>query len=106
MNHHPNDIEPPCAGTLGPHSMKTKFLARTGDPVAKLIAPGFRGDASALYEQMRVQGSVHRSRTGLFAVVSYDGCHQVLQDPRFSTCASLTHPADTCALACSAAGSH
>ncbi|NEB15876.1 cytochrome P450 [Streptomyces coelicoflavus] len=102
MNHHPNDIEPPCAGALGPHSMRTKFLARTGDPVAKLIAPGFRGDACALYEQMRVQGSVHRSRTGLFAVVSYDGCHQVLQNPRFSTCASLTHPADTCALACSA----
>lgn len=97
MNNRPNDVEPSCAGTLGLHSMRTRLLARTGDPVAKLIAPDFRGDACALYEQMRVQGPVHRSRTGLFAVLSYDGCRQVLQDPRFSTCESPTRPAATCA---------
>ncbi|OWA00847.1 hypothetical protein B9W62_34920 [Streptomyces sp. CS113] len=102
MNNRPNDVESSCAGTLGLHSMRTRFLARTGDPVAKLIAPGFRGDAYALYEQMRAQGPVHRSRTGLFAVLSYDGCHQVLEDRCFSTCASLTRPADTGAPARSA----
>ncbi|MEV8067811.1 cytochrome P450 [Streptomyces sp. NPDC085995] len=102
MNNRPNDVEPSCAGTLGLHSMRTRLLARTGDPVAKLIAPDFRGDAYALHEQMRAQGPVHRSRTGMFAVLSYEGCHQVLQDARFSTCESLTRPADTCALARSA----
>ncbi|MFF8452720.1 cytochrome P450 [Streptomyces leeuwenhoekii] len=102
MSRRPNDIESPCTGTFGLHGMRTRILARTGDPVAKLIAPDFRGDAYALYEQMRAQGPVHRSRAGLLAALSYDSCRQVLQDPRFSTCESLTRSAHTCALTCPA----
>ncbi|MET9718129.1 cytochrome P450 [Streptomyces rochei] len=98
MSHRPKDIESSCAGTYGLHSMRTRLLARTGDPVGKLIAPDFRGDAYALYEQMRAQGPAHRSRTGLLAVLSYDSCHQVLQDPRFSTCESLARSGHGCAL--------
>ncbi|MGK5445968.1 cytochrome P450 [Streptomyces radiopugnans] len=87
------DITRPCTDKAGPHSMWLWFLARTGDPVAKLLEPGFRGDAYALYERMRSQGPVHRSRTGMLAVLSYDHCSQVIQDPRFSTCELPARPA-------------
>ncbi|MEW2078806.1 cytochrome P450 [Streptomyces sp. NPDC013433] len=93
MSNRPADITRPCTDKAGPHSMWLWFLARTGDPVAKLLEPGFRGDAYALYERMRSRGPVHHSRTGTLAVLSYEHCSQVLQDSRFSTCEPSARPA-------------
>ncbi|WP_179230465.1 cytochrome P450 [Streptomyces sp. CS227] len=72
--------------------MRLWLLARTGDPVAKLLEPGFRGDAHALYARMRSQGPVYRSRTGMFATFSFESSHRILRDPRYSTCESLVRP--------------
>ncbi|MFJ4706036.1 cytochrome P450 [Streptomyces anulatus] len=95
MSTRPEGIAPSCADSSGPHSMRWKLLARTGDPVARLFTPNFQGDAYALYERMRTQGPVHRSRTGMLAVLSYDGGSRVLQDPRFRSCDSPARPTET-----------
>ncbi|MEV7107688.1 cytochrome P450 [Streptomyces atroolivaceus] len=95
MSNRPVGIPPVCTGSSGPHSMRLKFLARTGDPVAKLLTPNFRGDAYALYERMRTQGPVHRSRTGMLAVLSYDNGKRILEDPRFWPSDSLARPTGT-----------
>ncbi|MFF8632232.1 cytochrome P450 [Streptomyces werraensis] len=93
MSTRPADITRTYTDKAGPRSMRSWFLARTGDPVAKLLEPGFRGDAYALYERMRSRGPVHRSRTGMLAVLSYDHCSQVLRDSRFSKCEFSAWPA-------------
>ncbi|MFI8192549.1 cytochrome P450 [Streptomyces sp. NPDC085946] len=93
MSNRPADITRTCTDKAGPHSMRLWLLARTGDPVAKLLEPGFQGDAYALYERMRSRGPVHRSRTGMLAILSYDHCSQVLQDASFSICEPAARPA-------------
>jgi hypothetical protein len=60
-----------------------RLLAATGDPTARLLAPGGERDVHALHAEMRARGPVHRSRTGLHVVVSHALCEQVLRDPRF-----------------------
>ncbi|MGA5496787.1 cytochrome P450 [Streptomyces cinereoruber] len=74
-----------------PHRLRLWFLARTGDPVAKLLEPGFRGDPHALYEHMRSHGPVHHSRTGLRAVMSYDACSEVLHNPHLQAPETSAH---------------
>ncbi|MFF9502376.1 cytochrome P450 [Streptomyces sp. NPDC014656] len=81
MSDRPAPITRPRTGRTRPHRLRWWFLARTGDPVAKLLAPGFRGDPYALYEHMRAHGPLHHSRTGLRAVMSYDDCGEALQNP-------------------------
>lgn len=69
-------------------------LAATGDPLARLLRPGSRADAYAVYEQMRDRGPVHRSRTGMHVVVSHALCDAVLRDPRFRVRDRSGRPAD------------
>ncbi|MCX4692908.1 cytochrome P450 [Streptomyces sp. NBC_01408] len=57
--------------------------ARRGDLVGKLLLHERLADPYPLYEQMRTQGTVYRSRTGVHAVTSHELCTKVLRDPAF-----------------------
>jgi cytochrome P450 len=59
-------------------------LAVAGDPVAQLATLGPRDDAYAVYERLRAQGPVARSRLGAFAVTSHELCGDVVRNPAFS----------------------
>ncbi|GIH78194.1 cytochrome P450 [Planobispora longispora] len=92
MSYHPTGTARFQAGA-SPNRLWLWLLARTGDPLARLLEPGFCGDAYGLYEQMRAQEPVYRSRTGMLAVLSYDRCSRVLHDPRFLAWGSSARPA-------------
>ncbi|MEV7017095.1 hypothetical protein C1708_28950 [Streptomyces sp. DH-12] len=94
MGDRPDQVAQHSAWGNGPavRGMRLWLPARSGDPVAKLLEPGFRGDAHALHARMRSQGPVYRSRTGMFAVLSYERGYRILRDPRYSTCESLVRP--------------
>ncbi len=69
-------------------------LARSGDLLSQFLQAKPGEDVYALYEQMRVKGPVHRSRTGAHVVTSYTLCSQVLRDPRFRVRDLHNRPAD------------
>lgn len=61
----------------------TWFFARTGDPMARLMHSPWRDDPYPLYQQMRAQGPLVRSRLGALIATNHELCDAVLRDKRF-----------------------
>ncbi|NUT46328.1 MAG: cytochrome P450 [Saccharothrix sp.] len=67
------------------------FLGRTvvraqallGDPAARLLGLDPTSDPYPVYESVRRQGTVVRTRMGLYLTASHELCAQVLRDPGF-----------------------
>ena len=59
-------------------------LAVVGDPIAQLASMRSADDVYSVYERVRAQGPVARSRLGALAVTSRTLCEQVLREPAFS----------------------
>ena len=70
------------AGRIAASRATLWMLARSGDLLAAVLEPGAK-DVYALYDGMRANGPVYRSRTGARAVTSHTLCDHVLRDPRF-----------------------
>lgn len=65
------------------HGAATWTLARTGDPIARLLHSPWRDDPYPVYEQLRARGPLVRSRLGVWAASDYEVCDEVLRDRRF-----------------------
>lgn len=61
----------------------TWTLARLGDPVARLMHAPWRDDPYPVYDHLRAQGPLVRSRLGLRAATTHEVCDQILRDHRF-----------------------
>ncbi|GAB3407338.1 cytochrome P450 [Flindersiella endophytica] len=60
-----------------------RMLAARGDLVAKLVTPAGRRDPYPVYERIRAEGPLYRSRVGRLATASHPLANQILRDRRF-----------------------
>jgi cytochrome P450 len=60
-----------------------RMLAARGDLVAKLVTPSGRRDPYPIYERIRAEGPLYRSRVGRLATSSHPLADQILRDRRF-----------------------
>ncbi|MDR7300657.1 cytochrome P450 [Haloactinomyces albus] len=58
-------------------------LARFGDPVARLLRAPWRDNPYPIYERIRAQGPLVRSKLGLWTVPGRETCDAILRDHRF-----------------------
>ena len=61
----------------------TRVAAHLGDPLAKLLLAPWRDDPYPLYEGLRGQGPLVRSKLGTWAATTHATCDAVLRDRRF-----------------------
>ncbi|RCW39777.1 hypothetical protein DFQ14_11438 [Halopolyspora algeriensis] len=61
----------------------TRTFAWRGDPIARLLHAPWRDDPYPVYERLRTEGPLVRSRLGLWALSDLTTCDAVLRDPRF-----------------------
>ncbi|GAA4855265.1 cytochrome P450 [Saccharopolyspora cebuensis] len=71
------------AGRLVAQSAVVGAFARLGDPGARLMRSPWRADPYPLYEQLRAQGPVVRSRLGTLLATTHQVCDEMLRDRRF-----------------------
>ena len=57
--------------------------AHLGDPLAKLLLAPWRDDPYPVYERLRTQGPLVRSRLGTWAATTHETCDAILRDRRF-----------------------
>lgn len=60
-----------------------RTLAWSGDPVARLLRSPWRDNPYPIYEQIRKQGPLLRSKLGLWTVTGQETCETILRDHRF-----------------------
>src|SRR4051794_39033933 len=60
------------------------------DPLSQLQLPRWRDDPYSLYERLRAEGPMWKTRLGNWATPSHELCNSVLRDRRFGA-----RPADT-----------
>lgn len=76
------------------NGVATGAMARSGDPVARLLKSPWRDNPYPVYERLRAKGPVVRSRLGAWAVTGHEECEQILRDPRFGVRTSDGSPSD------------
>lgn len=80
-------------------SAATRTLARFGDPVARLLRAPWRDNPYPVYERIRAQGPLVRSKLGLWAATDQQTCEAILRDHRFGVRTSDGGPGDPMAAA-------
>ncbi|MGW4461839.1 cytochrome P450 [Micromonospora sp. NPDC004704] len=72
-----------AALNFGRYQRRTEYLAMRGDHAANLLRVRQPGDPFPIYERIREQGEVYRSRLGVLCTVSQPLCRSVTTDARF-----------------------